>query len=53
VVLHTMRAEEAARTLQGIAAGAVARCLLPWIPLMQGGRAAGIIETWKAQASAP
>ena len=52
VVQRTLRVEEAASTLQGIAAGEVARCLLPWIPLMREGGEAGIMETWKQLASA-
>jgi hypothetical protein len=38
---------DAAATLTDIAAGTTARCLLPWIPLMQGGGNAGIIERWQ------
>jgi hypothetical protein len=33
----------AADTLAGIASGAVARCLLPWVPLMGGGGAAATL----------
>jgi hypothetical protein len=38
--------EDAAATLAGIAGGTVARCLLPWIPLMRGGGEAAIIAQW-------
>jgi hypothetical protein len=36
--------EDAAATLDGIAAGRISRALLPWIPLMTGGGEAGIIQ---------
>jgi hypothetical protein len=38
--------EGATATLMSIAAGTTARCLLPWIPLVQGGGKASIIERW-------
>jgi hypothetical protein len=38
--------EDAATMLAGIAAGTISRCMLAWIPLMQGGGEAGIIERW-------
>jgi hypothetical protein len=44
--------EDAAAVLSGIASGAVARCLLPLVPLMQGGAEAGIIQQWVQLASA-
>jgi len=47
-----LASEDAAATLQRIAAGTLERCLLPWIPLMQGGNSAGIIGHWKALATA-
>lgn len=43
---------DAASTLAAIAAGRVARCVLPFIPLMQGGGDAGIIADWKELALA-
>jgi hypothetical protein len=46
-----MATEYAQTVLDGIAAGAVGRCLLPWIPLMRGGDEAGIIERWKEVAA--
>jgi hypothetical protein len=52
VVECNMAEKDAQAVLDGIAAGAVARCLLPWIPLMHGGGVAGIIERWKGMASA-
>jgi hypothetical protein len=52
IVQRTLRDEDAAATLQGIAAGAVTPWILPWIPLMRGGADPGIIETWKQLASA-
>jgi hypothetical protein len=44
--------EDAASILAGIASGGVARCLLPLVPLMQGGAEAGIIQQWVQLASA-
>lgn len=52
VARRTMRAEDATGTLQGIAAGTVARCLLPWIPLMRSGAESSMIEEWKRLADA-
>lgn len=52
IVLRTLREEDAAATLDAIAAGTVARCLLPWIPLMRGAGEAAIIEKWKELAAA-
>jgi hypothetical protein len=50
VVLRTMRLENATDTLAAIAAGGLERCILPWIPLMHGGDAPGIMEQWKQVA---
>ena len=47
VVQRTMRGEDAATTLQRIAAGQLARCMLPWVPLMQGGGDPAIIAEWR------
>jgi hypothetical protein len=44
--------EDAAATLRGIARRRVARCILPWIPLMHGGGEAAIIAQWKRVAEA-
>ncbi len=44
--------ESAARTLRGIQAGRIARCVLPLIPLMQGGAEPGIIRPWRRLAEA-
>ncbi len=41
---------DAAETLAGVASGALARCVLPWIPLMHGGGEASIITRWKELA---
>jgi hypothetical protein len=38
--------ENAAAVLAGIAGGTAPRCLLAWIPLMQGGDEAAIIQQW-------
>ncbi|MBL8793521.1 MAG: hypothetical protein JNM56_06435 [Planctomycetia bacterium] len=43
---------DAATVLQGIAAGSVTRCLLPWIPLMRGGDNSATLEQWQALAGA-
>ncbi len=43
--------EDAVSILAGIASGAMARCLLPFVPLMQGGAEAGIIQQWLQLAS--
>jgi hypothetical protein len=51
VVTRTMREEDAALTLDRIAAGEVSRCLLSWISLMRGGAEPGIIEKWKEVAN--
>jgi hypothetical protein len=50
VLQRTLRSESAAATLAAIAAGQATRWLLPWIPLMQGGAEAAIIEQWKQLA---
>jgi hypothetical protein len=42
--------EDASAVLAGIADGTLARSLLPWIPLMQGGGEAAIIQQWVEQA---
>lgn len=52
VVLRTMREESAAGTLAEMASGRVARCLLPWIPLMHGAAEPAIMEEWKRLAEA-
>jgi hypothetical protein len=52
VVLRTMREESAAATLAEMASGRVARCLLPWIPLMHGAAEPAIMEEWKRLAEA-
>jgi hypothetical protein len=46
VEVRNLAAESAAQTLQAIAAGQVSRCILPWVPLMQGGAQSGIILEW-------
>ncbi len=52
VVERNLAEEDAAATLAGIAAGTTARCLLPWIPLMQGGAESAILAQWLALARA-
>jgi hypothetical protein len=42
--------ESAADTLEKIAGGVYHRCLLPWIPLMQGGGEPALIDRWKSVA---
>jgi hypothetical protein len=43
--------QDAAPLLEAIAAGRHTRALLPWIPLLRGGSAAGIMERWKEVAA--
>jgi hypothetical protein len=50
VVVRTMSQEDAGATLDRIAQGAIARCILSWIPLMAGGGEDGIIKRWKRLA---
>ena len=50
VAVRTLRDEDAALTLDQIAAGTTSRCLLCWISLMRGGGDPSIIERWKAIA---
>jgi hypothetical protein len=50
VAARNLRDEDAAATLERIAAGEVSRCLLGWISLMRGGGEAGIIRRWKQVA---
>ncbi len=52
IVQRTLREESAAATLADIVGGRTTRWLLPWIPLMQGGGRAAIIEEWKRAAAA-
>ncbi len=47
-----MQTESAADTLGRIETAAVARTLLPWIPLMTGANEAGMVERWKRLAEA-
>jgi hypothetical protein len=47
-----MTDEDGAATLEAIASGALARCLLPWIPLMWDGGESAMIERWKQLAEA-
>jgi hypothetical protein len=51
-VVKTLRQEDAAAALDGIAKGRVARCILSWISLMLGGEGRDTIERWKALAAA-
>jgi hypothetical protein len=46
-VQFTLREEDAAETLKRIASEELARCVLPWIPLMRGGAEMVILEEWK------
>jgi len=50
VAVRTLRDEDAAATLDQIAAGETSRSLLSWISLMRGGNEPGIIEKWKLVA---
>jgi hypothetical protein len=51
VALRTLRTEEASTTLEGIAAGRIDRCILPWIPLMHDGSELRTIMQWQDLAS--
>jgi len=51
VRVRTLREEEAPQLLADIGQGRVARCLLPWVPLMRGGDQSAVIEEWKRLAS--
>src|SRR5262249_38651847 len=50
-LVRSLRDESAGATLDDIAAGRDARCVLAWIPLMQGGGGAAILEQWKSLAA--
>jgi hypothetical protein len=50
VRLRTMGEEDASQTLAAVAGGQIARSLLPWVPLMRGGRESANIEEWKRLA---
>jgi hypothetical protein len=52
IVVRTMRDEDAATLLAGVAAGTVTRAMLAWVPLMRGADAPELIEEWKRLASA-
>jgi hypothetical protein len=52
VVERNLADEDAAAILAGIAAGAIARCLLPWVPLMRGGVESAMLAQWVALAGA-
>ncbi len=52
LVERNLASERAAPVLRDIAKGKWSRCLLPWIPLMQGSEQPGIIQKWKELASA-
>ncbi len=47
---RNLAGEDASAVLAGIANGTLARSLLPWIPLMQGGGEAAVIQQWLEQA---
>jgi hypothetical protein len=49
---RNLRDEDAAAPLAGIAASHLARCLLPFIPLMRGGAEPSMIAEWKTLAQA-
>jgi hypothetical protein len=52
VTERNLAREDASATLTGIENGTVARCLLPWVPLMRGGGKAAIIARWVTLAQA-
>jgi hypothetical protein len=47
VIQRIMSLEDAAMTLEQIRRGVTARCILPWIPLMNGGDSRDVIQRWK------
>ncbi|HBI43565.1 MAG TPA: hypothetical protein DDY78_12045 [Planctomycetales bacterium] len=52
VRVRTLREESATATLADIEQGRIARCILPWVPLMRGGDQAEVVEEWKRLAAA-
>lgn len=50
ILQRTLRDEDAGATLREVSARAIPRWLLAWLPLMQGGDEASIIEAWKREA---
>lgn len=52
VTQRTLREEEAGRTLEDIRSGRITRWLLPWLPLMNGGDGAAIIDGWLSLVNA-
>lgn len=52
VVERNLARDDAATTLAAIAGSNLTGCVLPFVPLMQGGGEAGTIETWKRLAAA-
>jgi hypothetical protein len=49
--VRTLRDVDAAQLLSAIAQGQVARCLLPWTPLMRGADQPAVVDEWKRLAS--
>jgi hypothetical protein len=49
-VVRTLREEDAAGTLAGVAAGELGRCVLPWVPLMRAAGEESIIQEWRRLA---
>jgi hypothetical protein len=52
VLFRTFPEENAAATVEAIAQGRLAGCILPWVPLMHGGAEPAVIEAWKQLAAA-
>ena len=50
--VRTLREDDAAATLDGIAAGLISRSILSWVSLMRGADDRGIIQRWKELADA-
>jgi hypothetical protein len=46
-VCRRLAGEDAAATLAGIAAGRIATCVLPWIPLMRVAAETAVVAEWK------
>ena len=52
IIQRTLSNQDATATIAAVAAGQLARCVLPWVPLMRGAGEPGIIEEWKRCAAA-
>jgi hypothetical protein len=51
VRVRTLRDEEAASLLEGVARGRIARAVLVWVPLIRGADRLEVVEEWRRLAS--